>query len=247
MKICILSGRYPATNFESAINHKIYADTFGYDYINCNWPTKEKNPYFNKIHYILSYMDFYDYIVWIDDDAFFLDFEVDIMEYSPKEANIMSVCESPPYKDLRTFLSSGQFILKSCSVSRSFLNEILLQELSEVEKWWSNDLGFYTNGDQDLMIYLFHTDKRFSNKVTLHDYKKFNSRVENLFNVDSHKPLILHFTGVPKVKMKNYRRVQSVFGLHSSLVPASFLSDYNISMMNKKESLIKKVCRCLLG
>jgi len=246
MKVCIISGRYPATKFESAINHKIYADAFGYDYINCNWPTKEKNPYFNKIHYILSHIDFYDYIIWIDDDAFFLDFEVDIMKYSPKEANIMSVCESPSYKDLTTFFSSGQFILKLCSVSKSFLNEILLQELSTVEKWWSDDLGFYTKGDQDVMIYLFHTDKRFSNKVTLHDYKKFNSRVENLFDVDLHKPLILHFTGTHKVKMENYRKVQNELNLHSSLVPVRLLSDYNIFFKNKIERLIDRVSKCLL-
>jgi len=246
MKVCILSGRYPVTKFESAINHKIYANTFGYDYINCNWPTKEKNLYFNKIHYILSYIDSYDYIVWIDDDAFFLDFEVDIMKYLPRGSNIMSVCESPSYKDLTTFFSSGQFILKSCAVSRSFLNEILTQDISKVEKWWTDDFGFYTKGDQDLMIYLFHNDERFSNKFTLHDYKKFNSRAENLFDVDLHKPLILHFTGTHKVKMKNYRKVQSELSLDSSLVPVGLLTDYNIFLKNKIEILIDRVSKCLL-
>lgn len=247
MKVCIVSGRYPATKFDSSVNHKIYADKFGYDYINCNWPTKEENPYLNKIHYILSCIDFYDYVIWVDDDAFFVDFDMDIMEYSPKEKNIMSICRSPSYKELKTFFSSGQFILKSCSLSKDFLIEVLSQELSHVEKWWSDDLGFYTKGDQDIMIYLFHTDKRFMEKITLYDYKKFNSRAENLFNEDSHKPLVLHFTGIDEVKMKNYIKVQKALNLHPSLAPAGLLSNYNVSRKDQKSSLLNKVCRCLFG
>ena len=246
MKTCIISGRYSKTKVESSINHKIYADKFGYAYINCNWPTKEKNPYLNKIHFILNYIDLYDYIIWIDDDAFFFDFEVDIMEYSPKGDNILSACKSPSYKPLKTFLSSGQFILKSCHLSKEFLNEILLQKFSTIESWWYNDLGFYTKGDQDIMVYLFHTDERFKNKITLYDYKKFNSRYENLFDKDLHKPLILHFTGRPEIKMNNYKSVQKLLILTPSLVPSRLLSLYNIFVETKKVSFFNKVIRCLL-
>ena len=73
--VAIISGRFPQTTFNSSVNHKLYADTFGYDYIHCNWPTKAKNVYLNKIYYILQYIKKYDYIVWIDDDAFFFDFK----------------------------------------------------------------------------------------------------------------------------------------------------------------------------
>lgn len=226
MKICIISGRYPITRFDSPINHKLYADKFGYSYIHCNWPTKEKNPYFNKIHYILSYLDSYDYIIWIDDDAFFFDFETDIMKFAPKGDSIFSACKSPSYKELKTFFSSGQFILKSNPLSKVFLKKILHQELSQVKKWWYDDLGFYTKGDQDIMVYLFHKDKEFINRFTLYDYKKFNSRPENLFKIDSHKPLILHFTGRPEIKMENYKKVQKEFNLHPSLVPTKLLNSY---------------------
>ena len=219
MKVCIISGRHPITKFKSFKNHRLYAKKFGYSYIHCKWPTEEKNPYLNKVHYILKYIDLYDFIVWIDDDAFFFDFEKDIMQFAPQGDVILSICKSPSFKELKTFLSSGQFILKSNVHAKNLLNKILRQDQNQVKQWWSDDLGYYTNGDQDILVYLLLTDSEFKSKFSLYDYKKFNSRVENLFGIDSHKPLILHFTGRPEIKMQNYKKVQNEFKLLPSLLP----------------------------
>lgn len=242
MKVCIISGRYPETVFSSVINHKVYADTFGYTYIHCNWPTSEKNRYLNKIRYILSYIDVYDYVVWLDDDAFFFDFTKDIMQFAPKENNFISICESPSFKELKTFVSSGQFILKGNNQSKSFLNKILNQEILEVKKWWKTDLGFFTNGDQDIIVYLLKTDHAFKDSYNLFNYKNFNSRYENLFDSDVHKPLILHFTGKPKVKMAHYKSVQEKLNLSASLVPELLLKPYVIlNSRNNTNGIFKKV------
>lgn len=247
MKVCIVSGRYPATEFDSAINHKVYADTFGYSYAHCNWPTKEKNRYLNKMHYISMYLDVYDYIFWIDDDAFFFDFEKDIMEYTPKGEAFLSICKSPSYKSLKTFFSSGQFIIKSTSKSKEFLQQVILQDLEVVKSWWTEDLGYFTNGDQDAMIYLMKTNPKFNNAAELYDYKLFNSRPENLFEDDIHRPMILHFTGKVEIKKANYIKVQEKLKLHSSLVPENLLKDYNLhyyrTLQNK--SIKQKIKRLI--
>src|SRR5690606_883831 len=107
-----------------------------YSFIHCNWPTTLKNGYLNKIVYIISYLNVYDTIIWIDDDAFFFDFEKDIMDYAPIGDSFISLCKSPSHKELKTFFSSGQFIVKSNKLSKQFFKDALEIELDLVEKWW---------------------------------------------------------------------------------------------------------------
>lgn len=232
--VAIVSGRYPITRFDSSVNHKLYADTYNYTYINCNWPTKAKNPYLNKIHYILTYIDLFDYIIWIDDDAFFFDFDRDIMTYAPKEDAFISFCKSPDFKSLKTYLSSGQFIVKCNATAKQFFIDILHQDLDSIKKWWTDDLGYFTNGDQDIMVYLLLTNSKYINKSNLYNYKEFNSRFENVSKEDVHKPLILHFTGKPNIKWNNYLKLQSEFKLMPSLVDDSILSKFGLPVWKPK-------------
>ncbi len=252
MKVCIISGRYPTTSFDSPTNHKLYADKYGYHYIHCNWPTKTTNLYLNKVHYILNYIDLFDYIIWIDDDAFFFDFNKDIMEFAPKDGKIFSACKSPNYKDISTYLSSGQFILKSGALAKRFLNDVLAQDLHKVKEWWSDELGYFTNGDQDSMIYLLKTDYELKDQYTLYDYKDFNSRADNLFGVDAHRPLVLHFTGKEEIKEADYLKVQKELNLPPSLVEKEFTANYKIPKNKKtknqsKPGFIKRVYRWFVG
>ena len=243
MSVAIISGRYPQTTFDSSINHKVYADVFGFDYIHCNWPTKANNLYLNKIYYILHYIKKYDYIIWIDDDAFFFDFEKNIMDFAPVKDAFISLCKSPDFKSLKTFFSSGQFILKCNSISKNFLQAVLEQDLKEVKNWWKPELGFFTNGDQDSMVYLLLEDDRFKAGANFHNYKSFNSRYENLRLLDVHQPLILHFTGKEPIKKSNYFETQKTFKLHSSLVPKAILDDYHIiyPVSKAKKSFFKRL------
>lgn len=242
MNVAIISGRYPATSFDSVINHKIYADKYGYTYIHCNWPTAAKNFYHNKIYFLLQYIDHFDYLIWIDDDAFFFDLEKDIMTYAPVEDSILSFCKSPTFKQIHTYLSSGQFVIKSCDLSKYFLNKVLLANLNEIKLWWREELGYFSNGDQDAIVYILLTDPAFIGRYNLYDYKEFNSRPENIFSKDKHLPFVLHFTGMPHVKQSNYLKVQKYCNLHSSLLHASHLKGYNIIYKKKKQNkTVRKV------
>ena len=241
MNICILSGRYPATSFDSSINHRLYADIYGYYYVHCNWPTLAKNPYHNKIYYVLKYIDLFDYIFWIDDDAFFFDFNVNISDYLPLGNEFLTACKSPSFKEMKTYLSSGQFFIKCDKNGKRFLEDVLKTDLTVVREWWSKDLGYFTNGDQDSMVYQLLTNNSYQDSYKLFDYKKFNSRAENIIDgTDSHKPFILHFTGKPEVKRRNYEKVQSMTGRKSHLVKPEICFKYSIRDLSKK-SFVKRV------
>lgn len=240
MNVGVISGRYPITEFDSSINHKLYADTYGYTYIHCNWPTQAKNPYLNKIYYVLAYLELFDYVIWIDDDAFFFDFDTDIMQYAPQDQKFISFCKSPSYKPLKTYLSSGQFIVKSNALSKQFFQDILKQDLNKIKTWWTDDLGYFSNGDQDIMVYLLLINNNYIGKCQLFDYQKFNSRFENVFLEDIHKPLVLHFTGKPNIKQENYLRLQIEYKLMPSLVENTILAKFGLPIWQPKQKISYK-------
>jgi hypothetical protein len=244
--IAIISGHYPGSAFSSKENHRIYADLHGYKYINCNWPTKAKNPYFNKMYYIKEYIECFDALFWIDDDAFFWDLDRKICDYYPQGECFFSACKSPSYKEIFTVFSSGQFFIKNTQKSIDFINETIETDLAEVKKWWQESYGYFSNGDQDAM--LFHLYKKSSEEYQLYDYKEFNSRFENLFSTEPHKPLILHFTGKKDIKHSNYHQVQKEFNLSEFLIEPKLLVEYGIkpkSRKKKKKSLLSKIIKAV--
>lgn len=240
-RICVVSGRHPRTSFESDINHKFYCGLHGYCYIHCTWPTGAKNPYFNKIRYLKAYAPYFDYLFWIDDDAFFLDFEKSIDFLVPSGDEFMSICRSPDFKNIHTFISSGQFLLRCDDTGKNFLDAIEQVDLRVVSGWWREDLGFFSNGDQDAMIYLMQTDPRFSNFV-LHDYRRFNSRIENLENGES--PFLIHFTGSAEKKAAALRRAQARLGRAPSLLPKS--AEDSLGVRRPRSTFVPKKIRKFL-
>jgi galactosyl transferase GMA12/MNN10 family len=227
-KICVLSGSYPETEFKAYVNHYIYCDIHNYTYIYCNWPTKAYNRYMNKIEYIRHYYDLFDYIFWIDDDAFFIDMDKGLEEFLPRDENFLSICSSPDYKTIHTFISSGQFMLRCCNIGKKFIDEISKVDLAEVKKWWDDSLGYFTNGDQDAMVFLLKTHPEFKDRYNRYHYSKFNNRVEEIFDKGGVENLfIVHITGTPKKKLKDYIKMQKYLNRSPSLVDRSIEGRYN--------------------
>ncbi|KZL15862.1 galactosyl transferase GMA12/MNN10 family protein [Pseudovibrio axinellae] len=246
MNIAVISGRFPITTFPSNINHKVYCDKHNLTYIHCSWPTKQRNKYYNKLEYILSYIDQYDYLFWIDDDAFFLDMGVDIRDYLPKGDSFISICKSPDFKSLKTYLSSGTFVLKCCEDAKSFLNQARLVDLREVKQWWKEELGFFSNGDQDAFIYLA-LEGGYEDKIDLHHYSAFNSRFENVERGE--RPFILHFTGPLERKHAHNKAAAEILDLDTSIVPDSDLRQYTGAKQPKvsRRKRISRQIRCLIS
>lgn len=216
-RVCILSGRFPPTEFRSTWNHRAYANAHGYTYVHCNWPTRAPNRYMVKFHFVREYLAHFDYIFWIDDDAFFIDLDQSLDRLVPEPNEIASFCKSPTNKEISTYLSSGQFMLRGGDIGLNFVNAVLQVDLEDVRAWWREDLGMFTNGDQDAIVYLAHESPPVKAGLRLFDYTVFNSRLKDL-ETDPKSVFVLHFTGPVKKKRQDYKAAAALLNTGPSLL-----------------------------
>jgi hypothetical protein len=225
--LAILSGRFPATRFGSSVNHKAYAEKHGYTYIHANWPTGAMNPFLNKVKYIQEYYRFFDYLFWIDDDAFFLDQSREIDAFLDHQGVVFTACRSPTVNGIRTVLSSGQFLLRCSSLGRDLIDSVAQTDLEMVRSWWRSnpeDLGFFTNGDQDAFVFHYMTNQKFQGAMRLLPADAFNSRFGDILDPKQRASVfVLHFTGKRSVKWRKYRRAMKILHLGPELLPANEL------------------------
>lgn len=205
-------------------NHQVYAERNGYTYIFDIAPTKRTQhatelDYFAKISKLLKFLDLFDRIFWIDDDAFFTDFSrklEPIIALHP-DADLI-FCKSPINEEGGwTFISSGNFFLRNTPATRSFLEALLTVDMEKVKSWWeSSKYGIFTNGDQDAMVYLLEGPRKLPLKYVRLEYEHFNTRPSHFTDrLDEH--LLVHFTGGAKRQQAQVfgRR----FGLDEDIIP----------------------------
>ncbi len=223
-KVCILSGRFPASEFPHAWNHYAYARAHGYTYISCIWPTAMTNRYMTKFAYVRHYIELFDYVFWIDDDAFFVDLEQGLERFIPPEDKLAAFCKSPSNKDIFTYLSSGQFLMRGGPRSAALIETVMNTDINVVKDWWRDELGMFTKGDQDALVYVLHEDKRFKNSVVLHDYMAFNSRLADL-QAERDSVFLVHFTGPRERKRADAERAAKLLGTGPALLPDAIEED----------------------
>jgi hypothetical protein len=170
--------------------------------------------------FIREYIEFFDYLFWIDDDAFFVDLSTDLMRFVPKGDKVASFCRSPTNKSNFTYLSSGQFVLKGGKVGAEFVNAVLGTSIESVRQWWRAELGMFTHGDQDAIVYLLHEDPRFASAVAIYDYHAFNSRIADLEEGQS-PVFLLHFVGSHEQKHADHAKAMKLLNTGPSLLPRS--------------------------
>ena len=230
-RIGIISGYYPGERFNSQINHKAYADYHGYYYIFNSSPERDSRNYFRKIETIKRYIDLFDWIFWIDDDAYFTNFEISLENFILNaETSDLIICKSPSTKKLFTKFSSGQFLLRNSMRSHLFLNAVMEVDLEKVRAFWREDLGYFSDGDQDAMVYLSEMDSRFGGDYfqTLDHYAFNNRDFEYQARLEEH--FLVHFTGTSKIASK--AGFCNRLGVNSYLVPDVLLKDFRIEAYN---------------
>jgi len=172
----------------------------------------------NKVRYLGAYMNLFDYLFWIDDDAFFLGLDSPLDFLMPEPGSFLSICASPVVEGLHTVVSSGQFMLRCDERGKGFLEAVENTDLDAVRAWWTDDLGYFTDGDQDAMVYLLKTDARFA-VFDRHPFHAFNSRAEQVLAGDD--VFLVHFTGRPRRKAGKLRDVSRYLGRGPTLLPAA--------------------------
>lgn len=207
------------SEFYSHWNHRAYAKKHGYSYINCGWPAGVSNKYLTKMVYIKEYIRKFDWIFWIDDDALFVNLDLPLEEFIPKGDKFLSFCRSPITNDGDfVYLGSGQFFIRGGELGASFIDAVLAVDISEVNKWWRPELGLFTRGDQDAIVYLLHEDDRFIDRAVIHPYTSFNSRISDLLR-DPTRVRVLHFTGIQQKKLRDHGVAMDFLKYGPALLP----------------------------
>lgn len=238
-RIGIASGG-DVIRFRSYVNHSIYARHHGLDYrLECGVDPEIHNKYHYKISIIRRLLPKYDWLMWIDDDAFFTDFERDgvvelIEEAGSAEAFLVIAEGAVEPNGFWSKINSGAFIMKNCERSFRVLDAIVSDSLGEVEAWWNSDKdGLYTHGDQDQLWWYLNTSGLLDETLVV-DHSRLNSRMHYYANGPSDN-FVMHFCGWPD------RGVGAVmfarkFGLDQNLVPAKLNDKYNVAQRNPVSS-----------
>ncbi|MEO1564335.1 MAG: hypothetical protein AAFR98_12935 [Pseudomonadota bacterium] len=182
------------------------------------------NRYMTKFAYVRHYIELFDFVFWIDDDAFFVDLQKSLDPFVPPTGKLASFCKSPTNKKIFTYLSSGQFLMRGGSESAALIDAVVNTPMDVVEEWWREDLGMYTKGDQDALVYVLHENPRFKNSVELFDYSAFNSRIADLETTPD-RVFLLHFTGPRDRKLADAHRAAELLGTGPSLIPNELEKD----------------------
>ncbi|MFZ5669667.1 MAG: hypothetical protein ACOY4K_09235 [Pseudomonadota bacterium] len=230
VNLAIVSGGYP-TRYRSHINHDLYARIHGLPfYLDSTRYEGLQTPHFHKIRAVLRVLDRHDWVLWMDDDGFFMDFEQDVRRFVgdvPDEVFFVA-CRSPvnPQGDW-TFLSAGTFFIRNCAEGVRFLDEAFRTPKAVVNAQWRPEtFGRLTPGEQAHLIHVLHRDGLLS-RVILHDWPAFNARPYHWTPgapPDLHP--VVHFPGVVGDRAQAIAAFGARFGMDDSLSPPALLDRY---------------------
>ncbi len=189
---------------------KNYANKFGYTFERINRLDNERPYAWNKIKILLNEMEnsIYDYIFWIDADAYFNRYDVDIANEIIENKGIFLVkhyCEihKGSYYDNTKLtilrINTGVLLMKCCKKNKDFLKRVWDKKKYIDHDWWEQAafmdiLGFRSELNGDLNdnkgnIFYLENIKFMSNK--------WNSIPSNYeLSMEKHNPYIIHLAGM---------------------------------------------------
>jgi hypothetical protein len=208
----IISGSFPK-RFKSDINHTLYANNHGYKYVFNGVKYDIESVYDHKLMSILSLPVDNEWWMWVDDDAFFMQINKAI-NISDHNQALFVFPKSPinPNGDW-TFISSGNFFFKNNKTVKDFFARCIDTDLGIVKEWWGSELGMFTNGDQDKIVYeLFQTG--LINATDIVSWEPFNARPYHFEESDDY--FLVHFTTPGISKEDSINNFQDRFGFKDS-------------------------------
>ena len=214
------------------LNHRIYADHIGIPYFFDLAPTTVKRIYLHKLDVVRRFLPLAEWVFWIDDDAFFTDFSIDLRSFLSDVGERELVFAQSPVNPLGgwTWMSSGQFFIRGSDSMLAFLDAVATTDLRAVKAWWRPDeLGLFTNGDQDAFVYqLLGPDERWRESYVRLPWESFNARPYHYASrLDEH--FLCHFAvpgGRPKAEV--VAEFAARLGTSPALCPPELLTPYRV-------------------
>src|SRR5436190_3428845 len=135
-ELCIISG-CDRIRFPSYINHRIFAETRGVAYRWSLFETKAgESSFFHKLQMARDTLREFEWLFWLDDDAYFTDFAWDIEAYAAGQKSDLLICCGAMNGGVWTYLNSGAFFLRRSARSAAFLDAALSTNVSTLKTWW---------------------------------------------------------------------------------------------------------------
>jgi hypothetical protein len=222
--LCIVSGG-SHLRLPSPINHKVYAAMHGADYrLECGPIGKLKSRFYFKLDVLVRLLPRYDWVLWIDDDAFFTSPATDVRDVcrrQPPEVMLSLADGRVKAGGAWTYINSGVLLARSCIESIDFLRRCLETDTTTVRAWWNAEVhGMFTHSDQDTILYhMLHSPDQWRFSIVPH--LTLNAREYHYSErLDEH--FICHFAGLPN-KLHAIREFGQRFGVGPTLLSGAAL------------------------
>jgi hypothetical protein len=109
------------------INTK-YCSKYGYNIIKCQNKRTNMNPHWERIPLMIEHLNNYDYVIWIDADAFFFKESPPITNVIEEYSDKLFILSGDIFKQNENDINTGFIIVKKSPISINILNE-----------WYTND------------------------------------------------------------------------------------------------------------
>ena len=212
MKICVLMWYDSTISSYGDINYKInraYCDKNNIDLIRCQERRHGcRHPAWERIPLILKHIHNYDYVMWIDADAFFYNDANNIIDIINENSNFNFIFSNDVGNKN---INSGFFIVKNSQYSIEFLtkwsNDEDLYKCNPYPQWWDQGVlidmfnknildikenstqfeygvlqHFYQNDKLDNKTYIFHLAGR-SNDIRYRASKEYFDKIIGVLNI----------------------------------------------------------------
>lgn len=182
---------------DAHINHKKYCDKQKLKY-KFNLKTDLEVPYFIKCYTVLEALENHDYVLWIDDDAFFINDNWDCTEIFEKYSEDIIVTRGRSKKSGITLFNNGIIFVRNTSSTKELFQRMTEVTNAELKANYKKEWGPMDLLDQSRMIYL--TETEFTGITKIVDYPGFNAHEVTFKNPKFLKtnPPIVHITGKEK-------------------------------------------------
>lgn len=218
----------------SYINHAIYAREHGFDYrVETGIDTAITTRYDYKLAIIRRLLPHYDWLVWIDDDAYFTDFASDglrvLIDQAEREGHSLVIAEGPEEPNgFWSRINTGVMIIRHDPVGRALFAQTAAADLDTVRSWWDEERdGVFTGGDQDQLWWTLCTGD-FEGAYRVVDHRLLNSRA-HLYGSSLDDAAVVHFCGCPD-KVLGAARFAAAFDIGQELVPEHLLDKYHVAV-----------------
>ncbi|EWS81730.1 hypothetical protein [Brachybacterium phenoliresistens] len=229
--ICIVSGA-DEIRLRSYVNHRIFAHEHQLDYrLECGLDRDITNPFFFKSAILRRVLPKYAWIAWIDDDAFFTDFERDTIGDQVRQAEesgeFLVIAEGPLEPNgFWSKINSGVVLLRNDARGTELLRRLTSVPLETVRSWWDEDRdGVFTGGDQDQMWWALN-ESGLLHEARIVSHRDLNSR-GHYYESSLTDNAVMHFCG-HRDKALGIARFAQRFGIGHELVPDHLLDRYSV-------------------